>query len=283
MWEVLNIPAKCERTDDPLGRALGEYLWTDYYPVAHWQMHELAQGQEAARKWSALYQQRPTNVGSGRFTRAHFDSYLYDADELPLSLNFIGASDHAVTEGGNDFTEIGICGMDCNSHIWFVDWWSKQTGDTGEAIDEILDRVARWKARMWFNEGGVIDKAITGPFNRRSRERLALGQQVQTDRRSLPSMKDKVAKAMAFQARCSIGTVHFPRNAPWTEAVILQLLALPTGRHDDKADVCGLIGRAIDQFHPTHKPTEEKPKGIKPFTAAWVEYEEPKLPTIRYR
>lgn len=299
LWEVLNIPAKAEMADDPLGRAYGEYLWPEYMPVQHWQMYELAQGAEAARSWASLYQQRPTAQGSGRFTREMFQ--LYDADELPVYLTMVGASDHAVSENKNDFSEAGVFGMDANGHLWAVDWWYKQTGDAGEAIQEILDRVARWKARMWFNEGGVIDKAISGPFNRRTREMMSPGKHfcandegelvlchrahdVYTDRRALPSMKDKVAKCMAFQARCAIGTVHFPRNAPWRERVIQQLTSLPAGRHDDAADVCGLIGRAVDQYHPARPPEPKVETIIRPFTEAWLlSGDKPDVPEVRWR
>jgi hypothetical protein len=299
-WEVLNIPAKAEHLDDPLGRKVGEYLWPEWFPKKHWEMFENAQGADAARVWSSLFQQRPTSQGSGRFERDQIQ--LYDPDELPLHLTFVGASDHAVSEGKNDFTEIGIWGMDQMGHLWMVDWWNRQTGDTGEAIDEILARVERYQARMWFNEGGVIDKAIGGPFNKRSREMMAPGKHfckdangepqichkrhmVFTDRRAIPSMQDKVAKCSAFFALCATGMVHMPRKNPHTERIILQLLSLPGGRYDDAADVCGLIGRAVDQFHPARVPEPpQRAEGIRPFSAAWVEYQEPDpAKEIRYR
>ena len=35
-WEVINLPAKCERADDPLGREVGEYLWPEWFDREHW-------------------------------------------------------------------------------------------------------------------------------------------------------------------------------------------------------------------------------------------------------
>ena len=51
-WYVICLPAQCERADDPLGRQVGEYLWTDWFPVAHWEAEKSTQG---SRNWSALF------------------------------------------------------------------------------------------------------------------------------------------------------------------------------------------------------------------------------------
>lgn len=299
-WEILNLPAKAENVDDPLGRKLGDYIFPEYYPPRHWQIFENAQGTEAARDWASLYQQRPTAQGSGKFTREMFDPYFYDADDLPIALTLIGAGDYAVTKDGGDWTELAIWGMDSNSTLWCLEWWSKQC-DTGQSADAMLEMIERKKVRMWFNEGGVIDKAMRPAFQRRAREMMSPGKHfcpgddgepvlchkkhdVFCDLRSLPSIKDKVAKAMNFQARASIGQVRFPRAAPWREKVILQLLSLPAGRFDDCADVCGLVGRGIDQYHPARIDTPEKREIIKPFTPEWLEYVDPAtLPQVRYR
>lgn len=80
-WEVLCFPAKAEREDDPLGRAVGEYIWPEFYSVRHWQTWE--QNPRAQRTWSALYQQRPAPFTGVHFNRDMFK--MYDPD-LPRSL-----------------------------------------------------------------------------------------------------------------------------------------------------------------------------------------------------
>jgi hypothetical protein len=274
MWEVLNIQAKCEREDDPLGRALGEYLWPEFYPPEHWHMFENAQGPEAARAWSSLYQQRPTPQGSGRFTMDMFD--FYKPGTQPVNLAYVGAGDYAVTAGKNDFTECGVFGIDPEGGMWEVDWWNKQC-DTGEGTEKTLDMVKRWKLPMWFNEGGVIDKAMGPLINLRMRQRRTF-----CDRRALPSMQDKVAKVSAFQGRAAAGMVHLRDNAN-SRRIAQQLCALPAGRFDDAADVCGLVGRAVDQFVIPRVPSATTRSQIKPFTAAWLEYQENAAKKVRYR
>jgi hypothetical protein len=300
MWEILNLPAKAENADDPLGRKFGEYIFPEYYPPRHWQMYENAAGNEAARDWASLYQQRPTAQGSGKFTREMFEPYFYGPDDLPNALTLVAAGDYAVTKDGGDWTELAIWGMDSNSTLYCLEWWSKQC-DTGESADKMLEMIERKKVRLWFNEGGVIDKAMRPGFQRRQRELMTPGkhfcandegEMVLCEKKhdvicvlhSLPSIKDKIAKAMNFQSRASIGQVRFPRNAPFTEKVILQLISLPAGRHDDKVDVCGLIGRGLSEFHPARPATPVERPVIKPFTAAWLEFQDPgELKIPRYR
>jgi predicted phage terminase large subunit-like protein len=280
-WYVLNIPAKAENTDDPLGRCPGEYLWTEYMTEDHWRLYEQAEGREAARRWSSLYQQRPTPVGAGLFTRDMFN--WYTPDEKPLHLTYMGASDFAVTEGGGDYTEHGLWGIDPSGNLYATAWWSGQK-TTDVSIDAFLDLVKGSGATYWFNEGGVIDKSVRPAINRRMRERAQKGEKVFTVLQSLPSMQDKAAKLQAFQARAAAGMVYLPKGAPWAEDLVTQLCALPAGRYDDKADVAGLIGRALDKVPNAVKPPADRPRGIKPFTAEWLEWEDDaEKPSVRYR
>lgn len=276
VWEVLNIQAKCETADDPLGRKIGDYLWPEYMPVRHWQQFENSSGKEAQRAWASLYQQRPTAQGSGTFTREMIG--LYDKGQLPPKMNYVGASDFAVSAGKNDFTEHGCFGIDHDLNIWAVDWFYGQvTTDVG--LDEWIRMVTRWKAKQWFNEGGVIDKAIRPAANKLMRDKKKF-----TNLTAIPSMADKLAKVQSFQARAGAGCVWFPRDAPWTERVILQLISLPAGRHDDAADVCGLIGRALDDIRIGERPPGPRQKGLKPFTSAWLEHDDSQQkPAVRYR
>jgi predicted phage terminase large subunit-like protein len=276
-WEVLNIPAKCERTDDPLGRKLGEYIWPEYYPLEHWKMFEEAQGPESARTWSSLYQQRPTPQGSGRFAVDMFD--FYDIKSTPPYLAYVAGYDAAVSEGKNDFSEIGVFGVDTQGDLWEVDWWNGQV-TTDKMVEELLRMRQKWKFSMGFNEGGVIDKATRPWIHRRMRE---IGYKATFDLRSIPSMADKVAKCSNFQGMAASGRVHLRDNAN-SRRIVQQLVSLPAGRYDDAADVCGLIGRAVDQFPVARMPpSQERPKGPKPFTGAWLEHQEDEKPKVRWR
>lgn len=280
-WTVLSIPAKAERADDPLGRPMGTYLWPEYFPAEHWKIFEEAEGREARRRWSSLYQQRPTPEGAGTFTREMFN--WYSPAELPMHMTKMGASDYAVTKDGGDFTEHGVWGVDPGGNLWALDWWDGQK-TTDVSVDAFLDLVKRHTVHYWYNEGGVIDKAVRPAINRQMRERAVKGEKVMTVVTSLPSMQDKVAKLQSFQARAAAGMVYLPKGKPWAEELVAQLVALPAGRYDDKADVAGLIGRALDKVPNASTPAPAKPRGIRPFTAEWLEWtDEEEKPAVRYR
>jgi predicted phage terminase large subunit-like protein len=205
-----------------------------------------------------------------------------DLDALPRALRIYGASDYATmepdyTKREPDFTEHGVWGIDAIGELWAVDWWSGQV-ETDKGIAAFVNFVVQYKPIKWWNEGGLIDKAI-GP---------AIRQAMRLKRRftvveSMPSIGDKAMKLQAFHALASAKCVHFPIRRPWTEQVIDQLIKFPGGRWDDKADVCGLIGRGVDQMIEAQVSLPERKPLLIPFTEAWLEYNERnEKPKVRY-
>lgn len=273
-WEVLRIPAKCDRPDDPLGREIGEYLWPEYVPVELWQAVEC--DPLAQRTWGALYQQRPTYESGGDFERSMFR--WYSPAERPERLTMYGASDYAVSaKVQGDYTEHGVVGMDERGDLWFVDWWSGQT-HTDESIDAFLDLVERYRPVEWWDEGGVIDKAVRPAIQDRMRQRG-----VYVTLTSLPSMADKRAKCQSFRARAAAGTVHLPRGALWAERLVDQLVGFPGARYDDMYDVAGLIGRGVDKMFAARAPAARENRVIKPFGGeSWLSAGEGRRRRVRY-
>lgn len=272
-WEVLNIPAKATHIDDPCGRKLGEYLWPEWFPAKHWKIFEGGD----SRTWESLYQQNPTPQGTGQFKKEQVN--WYTPDQLPLRLAKTMAGDYAVTKDGGDYTEYGVVGLDADSNMWFLDWWfGQESSDIW--VDGTLKMARKHGVRQLFNEGGVIDKATRPAFNKAMREMKPDPYFV--DIRSLPSMADKVAKLQSFQARWSAGTIWLPKGEVWAERLVELLCAFPAARYDDGPDVCGLLGRAIDQMRVGDKPPEARKPGLVPFTAAWLEYEEKAPSEVRY-
>jgi len=290
-WEVVHIAAKCEREDDILGRKVGEYLWPEWFPPRHWQTFE--NNPRAKRTWASLYQGRPAPDSGLQFSRSMFKRYKRDlpegADGGPpvwSRTRCFGASDYATKDaeeaGKKDFTEHGVAQITHDHRVYFTDWWSgqKQTDVGIKAMMRFLHRVDWRKPRVWFNEGGPIDKAIRPAINREMRDSKAY---VRIE--SMPSIQSKEIKLEAFHALASAGLVYFPENCEWAEAVINQLIAFPAGKHDDKADVCGLIGRGIDKTWaeaPPEPPAERKQ--LTPFTEAWftANSEDDDKPSVRY-
>ena len=241
-WEVLELKAETD----------GKALWPEWYPYDALMRIKAAVGK---RDWNSLYQQNPIPDDGDFFLRDWFRWY----DDEPKNLKIYGASDYAVTEGGGDFTEHGVMGVDANDDIYLLDWWSGQT--TSDVwIETQLDLTLRHKPRIWAGESGPIRRSVEPFLKKRVRERKAYCRL-----EWLPSITDKTARARGIQARASMGKVYLPRNAPWVDDLLHQLLRFPAGTFDDKVDVMSLFGRMLDMVFAA-KPDQKPPEGPKPGT-----------------
>lgn len=231
-WEVLSLPAI---------NSSGEALWPAWYPLDRLEQIKNVLG---ARDWNSLYQQNPIPDDGDYFKSDWFGEY-----EVMPKVNTYGASDYAVTDGGGDFTEHGIFGVDQNSNVYVRDWWFGQT-DAAKWIESKCDLILKHKPDCWFGESGVIRRSVEPFMIKRMEERQAFCRI-----EWLASIADKPARARGIQARASMGKVYFPKrtpeNADWIDHVKQQLLRFPAGVNDDAVDVLGLIGRALDQISTT--------------------------------
>src|SRR3990167_8637722 len=226
----------------------GTALW----PMKH-TLEELMQ-QKAANPFvfSGQMQQEPSPEDGTFFRKEWFRRYKPGTQP---ELTIYGAADYAVTEGGGDFTEIGIGGFEKEEVLLFVDWWSGQaTPDLW--ISEQIRLVKDNDPVVFVAEGGTIRRAVEPFLKKEQRAKACYFRQ-----EWINSNKNRAANARAIQALASQGKLHIPENA-WGDALIFQLLQFPAGKYDDKVDVLGLFGRILDQtFGPRKAPavrTNEK-------------------------
>ena len=270
-WEVLCIPAQADRTDDPLGRPIGGYLWPEWFSPEHW-----AQYKSKGRTWASLYQGRPKAESGNQFDLSDFDDLWYDPEELPPSLKKYGASDFAVTESDlekksePDYTEHGVVGLDNGaSHpdglsvLWIVDWWAGQV-ELDKSVAAQLSLIKQHKPLWWFGEKGGQENSVN-PVRRL----LQKEDNMFANYEYLPHIGDKVAKVQAFRALVKEGRVRFPRGNPLVKRLVDLLVNFPRTRFDDGVDVCGLLGRGIADMVPAEKPAVAKRPAPKPFTRQW--------------
>lgn len=230
-WTVLSLPA----IDDK-----GNALWPEAYDLEALERIRKAVG---PRDWNALYQQQPVPDTGDYFRRDWFKRY----DKPPKHLRVYAASDYAVTANDGDYTEHGVFGVDPDGDMYVLDWWSGQTA-ADEWIESMLDLCETWKPITWYGESGPIRRSIEPFLKKRMQERKCY-QHIEW----VASINDKPTRARSFQARASMGKVYLPATQMGDE-LIGQLLRFPAGLHDDKVDVCSLIGRVLDQTHSANPP-----------------------------
>jgi predicted phage terminase large subunit-like protein len=231
-WDVLRLPMEAER-DDPMGRAVGEPLWPEWFTAS-----QRAEAKRDPRTWSALYQQSPSPDSGIYFERA----WLRPVHTLPPrdSMRVYGASDYAVTADGGDWTVHVVVGLDPDGRLWLLDLWRGQTAPDGW-IEAFCDLVRQWRPLAWGEETGQIRAGI-GPFlERRQRERQAF-----VARRAFPTRGDKAVRAQSIRGRMALDGLQYRLDAPWATDFVTELMAFPAGKHDDQVDALGLIGQLLD-------------------------------------
>lgn len=190
----------------------------------------------------AQYMQDPTPEEGSFFKAEWFEGKRFRIGEEPTRLVKYGAGDYAVTEDAGDWTEQAIAGFDTIDDLWFLDWRSARV-TLDKSIDTMMQMVLDHDPMLWCAEMGVIRRAME-PFVLKEQQRRRLHFKLEW----LPATKSKAVNAKAFQALCAAGKVHIPYGG-WGDDLIAQLLKF-TGKEDkidDKVDVCGLLGRMLNQ------------------------------------
>ncbi len=220
------------KVDLPAINEAGEPLWPESFSLERLNQIKSVIGR---RDWGALYQQKPTQEEGDYFKGSDFSEY----EELPPGVEIYGASDYAVTEERKaDYTEHGVAAWS-GEDLYIVDWWREQT-TPDKWFESQCDLIVEHEPRTWFGESGVIKNAVFPFLRKRMGEREAYCRL-----EWLPSISSKEIRARPFQALVSSGRVHLPKNAPWKDDLLDQLVKFPTGRHDDGVDVCSLFGRGL--------------------------------------
>jgi predicted phage terminase large subunit-like protein len=225
----------------------GEALWPDKFDGA-----ALARikANITAQDWAALYQQEPTAETGSYFK----EDWLIPILDLPPRgiLNVYGASDYAVTSNGGDYTVHVVIGIDPKRRMFLLDLWRQQTS-SNVWIEAYCDLIQKWRPSFWAEEKTQITSGV-GPFiTARARERQAY-----TSREQFPTRHDKAVRAQSIRGRMELDGLYVPARAPWLPDLKAELLAFPTGKHDDIVDALGLGGQLLDKFSACIRPQPEQ-------------------------
>lgn len=238
----------------------GNALWPEKYPIERLLEIKATLTRVSNREWNSLYQQKPTAEEGTFFKREWFKRF--NLGEEPETTNY-QSGDFAVTDGGGDFTEFGVFGIDADRDIWIKGWWyGQESADVW--IDAQLEQYSRFSCFAAFGESGVIRRAVE-PL-----QRLMMTQRNLDPKRPsvfpryewIKRVNDKVISARSFQGMAAQGMIHIP-YCDWGNRLIDQLCKFPAGAHDDAVDPCALLGMAIADAHPAIAGVaEEKPRDV---------------------
>lgn len=253
LWLIINLPRRAEHKDDPLGRAPGELLWSEYFREDETQRLEAAarRGGHAARTWASLHQQRPA-PNEGAILAKHYWR-VWDKKTLPECEQIYLCYDTAFEEGEeNDYSAMTAWGVFDNisrkstgeeyhhKHVILLGAWQERVS----AVDLMDIAVSGYTAedgrrmashcQLFLPDRVLVEKRASG---------IQLIQEMQRKRvpvkawlpKGKPGAKGKLPRAHAVAVILEQGSVWYVPGAK-TDAVIDQCAAFPYGKHDDAVD-----------------------------------------------
>lgn len=266
-WKIIRMPAIAE-DDDILGRKKGEPLWPERFGL------DFLDEQRAMDPlgFEALYQQNPTVADGTLFRREDIRYFRTVGDpgggivRLPQELRWYGGSDHAVkTKERNDPSCLLRVGVDEYGNMYIVEClWRRIKTDA--AVEALIDMGK--DTLLWFAGRDHITQSIE-PFLYKRME--ARKQWVNI--REIPAIGDKEQRAQPIAGMVGRQKVFFPRDAPWTEKAINELMAFPNGIHDDFVDALACVGLGL-RSQISASPIKAKVEPPKFGTLAWVKQSE---------
>jgi predicted phage terminase large subunit-like protein len=219
-WTVLNMPAQAEHEDDPLGRAIGQYLWPEWFTPEHWSNFK-----SEARTWGALFQQRPTVQEGNVFKRSWIQRFETVPDEASIVVH---SWDTAQKEAEHNDPSAGLAFRttpDYRRHHLF-DVIAERLN-----YPKLKQQVIDWAYRDHPHAILIEDKG----------HGTALIQEFQANTRlpvvALEPEGNKILRASNESGAVEAGQLWLPYRAPWLVDYEEEFFGFPEGvAHDDQVD-----------------------------------------------
>jgi phage terminase large subunit-like protein len=223
VWLVICLAAQCERKDDPLGRQIGEMIWSEWFGEGYW-----AEKRMNPRSWASLYQQRPAPEEGAFFKREWFKRY----EVLPLGDNWIGFDGAVTDEEENseaDDTVLQVWRVDEFARLYLVDEYCKAT-TMDIWIEVMLKKGIAFKPMKIVGESGIIRRAAE-PFLKRAMLKMKAWFAFEWVTRH----SNKPAMARGAQAMAASGQIFIPYGQVGDD-FIDECLRFPTSKKDNRVD-----------------------------------------------
>lgn len=228
-WTVLRLPMLADSADDPLGRAIGEPLWPEWFPSGR-----IAELQRSPLLWATQFQQTPLDDSGAWIGNEHI---VYE-DSAPERLTYVIGVDLALTVGRGDYTALVVAGLDEQRKLHVV-----HVERARVSPDETVARLHALNAQYEPADVLIDDDNASKVFTRLLYElsRTKHGRPIPLRPQPIRG-KDKETRAASLRGFFLNDSVRIVR-APWNAALHAELLSFPSGEHDDQVDALSLIGR----------------------------------------
>ncbi len=236
-WTFVDLPALA-RENDPLGRAEGDALWPERWPVDVLRKRKSEVGSLA---FACQYQGAPVPP-EGRFVqRAWFPRYT--PGSLPAFKKIVlGVDCAAKAEKRNDNSAIAAVGVPASSvESYLLDVWAKRI-EFPDLVRALKEHYARWKDLsvpvFVYVEDASAGTQLVQSLKRESGIPVIL---VKT------GGKSKIERMESLTPHFEAGRVLLPAHASWLGAFEEELYAFPAARHDDRVDAFAIAIAQVAQ------------------------------------
>lgn len=254
-WEAISLPALAEE-NDVLGRAEGEALWPERYPV-----ETLAEIRESIGPywWEALYQQRPAAPEGALFKQ---DWWRFYADrDLPRDEAGEFCFDQVLQSWDMSFKDtddssyvVGQVWANVGARIYLLDQ-VRERMDFAKTLEAVQSLSQRWPQATL----KLVEDKANGP---------AVISALELKVRGLVPVKPqggKLSRAQAILPLVAGGNVWLPnpQEQPWVEQFLAEARSFPVGAHDDQVDA---MSQGLQEFLSVRDPEPVKEVHEDPLT-----------------
>jgi predicted phage terminase large subunit-like protein len=203
-----------------LGRAEGEALWPERFPV---QALEATRRQIGSAAFVSLYQGHPSAASGTVFKREWFRTYR---EPLPSFQKIVQSWDTAFGKSttSGDYSVCTTWGTNNHGHYLLALW-------RGRVDFPTLKHQVRSQAEQWKPHAILLEDAASGQ-SLLQELRLATSYPIL----AVKVDRDKRARAEAVTPMFEAGRVFLPLDAPWLNDFVDELASFPNGAHDDMVD-----------------------------------------------
>lgn len=244
-WRVISLPAICEEPeDDPLGRAAGDALWPEMWPLED--LKKTRDGYAMTGypwMWEALYQQRPPRVLDCEWPAEYFGDHIwFDGDPpatidcralaLDPSLGHTELADYSAYVQSNHATD-GNYYIDADI----------QRRPTSRIVEDGVRHVRDWKPLGFGCETNGFQELLKDQFADSFES-----QQVDVNLYGIDNSIKKVTRIRSLSNLLATGKLKFRRNSPGCNLLVEQLMGFPSHKYDDGPDALEMAIRLCDEL-----------------------------------
>ena len=262
-WTVYKFPMLA--VEDERRRKIGESLHEDRYSRKDMERKRatyFANGQ--ARVWHSLFQCNPTPDEGTTYRREWLK--LYKPGTVPSNHISYTTTDFAVgTKESNDWSVICSWAV-CEDGAIYLKRMIRGRFTPHQIVSNLVGVIQQDKPYMYALERTHQNQTIGPYLNDRMR-----AENVFSVCHEIVPHKDKLSRSASILGRAQMGMIYLPDEASTHDIIIPELLAFPSGLHDDVPDCFSQLGLMLDKVITPPTPAQAKaPDGPPTGSMAWV-------------